>query len=788
MRRGRAPLSLACRLIAGLGLAGSCGAQFITSLTPVATTAGAAAFTLTVKGTGFYAGDPNVPKSTVEWNGATLTTTFVNTTQLNAAVPASLISASGNATIRVRSPFLSNELTFVINPAPVISTFSTVPAGAVAKPYSMQFDVSDGTGPFMWSLIGGTLPPGLTLTTGGKLSGTPTKLGDFEFTLRVQDAAYMTSAKLFYITIYPEGPRITTDDLLPDGVVGTRYSKTFQATGGTAPYVWSVWAGGNPLPPGLSLSSGGVLSGTPTVAGAFDFQIRVSDRYDKDNVKTFALTIDSPPFEISTASPLPLGVVGVSYVQTLTAKGGVPPYRWYISAGNLPAGLSVSADGVLSGTPTTAGTFEFTVRVLDNTLTATERMFSLRIGLTDLDITTDPELPKGIEGDAYSQALRASGGSPPYAWSIVSGSPPPGVSLSGSGVLSGTLTKAGVYNFTVQVTDSAKYSVTAALSLAIDSPTLRITTARLLPKGTAGIVYSMTLVAVSGELPYGWTLLKGALPPGLTMSSTGIISGVPSRSGTYRFTVQVRDKAQAIATQTFDLQIVMPPLSAMDLGGMSATVDPAEQPVFTLNLASPYPLEILGTVRLTVRPATNPLVDDPAIQFPSGGRVLNFAIPAGQTEAVFPSGPAALQTGTVAGTITLTVNMQAAGQNITPSPAPAWTFRVNVAPPVITSINLLRTASGYVAEVTGYATPRQIKEATFRFEATPGYALGTGEVTVNVENAFTNWYQSAASAEFGSTFRYTQPFTVQGHLDAVSSVTVTLANGQGVSAAVQRRF
>jgi hypothetical protein len=252
--------------------------------------------------------------------------------------------------------------------------------------------------------------------------------------------------------------------------------------------------------------------------------------------------------------------------------------------------------------------------------------------------------------------------------------------------------------------------------------------------------------------------------------------------------VQVRDASRATAEKAFELVIEMPPVSAVSVTGLNNTIDPAQQPGFGLSLASGYLLEIRGTITLSVRPETAPSVNDPAIQFASGGRTLDFTIPAGQTQAAFPVSPVALQSGTVAGTITLTVRLTAGGVDITPSPAPARSVRVTPSPPVITSLILRRTSSGFEAEIAGFSTPRQITQAKFRFAGAPLSDIQPAEVTVDVNTAFGNWYRSTPSAQYGSTFRYTQPFAVQGSSNAVSSVTVTLANGQGVSQPVSRTF
>jgi hypothetical protein len=259
-------------------------------------------------------------------------------------------------------------------------------------------------------------------------------------------------------------PAITTSSPLPNGTVGVAYSQSLSATGGTPPYTWSVISGS--LPPGLSLSSGGVLSGTPTTASTYNFTVQVSG--GGTTTKAFGLTIGAG-LSITNSSPLPNGTVGVGYSQTLSATGGTPPYTWSVISGSLPPGLSLSSGGVLSGTPTTANTYNFTVQVSGGGTAS--KAFSLTIGAA-LSIITSSPLPNGTGGTPYSQTLAATGGSPPYTWSVASGLLPSGLTLSSGGLLSGTPATAATYTFGVQATDTASQSATKTFSLTVGGPSI----------------------------------------------------------------------------------------------------------------------------------------------------------------------------------------------------------------------------------------------------------------------------------------------------------------------------
>src|SRR5206468_251937 len=150
---------------------------------------------------------------------------------------------------------------------------------------------------------------------------------------------------------------------LSGGTVGTTYSATLNASGGTSPYSWSVSSG--TLPTGLSLSSSGTLSGTPTVAGAFPFTVAVKDAASASASASLSINVVGLPPLLLSSSQLSGGTVGSTYSATLSASGGTSPYSWSVSSGTLPTGLSLSSTGTISGTPTVAGAFPFTVAVKD---------------------------------------------------------------------------------------------------------------------------------------------------------------------------------------------------------------------------------------------------------------------------------------------------------------------------------------------------------------------------------------------------------------------------------------
>lgn len=236
------------------------------------------------------------------------------------------------------------------------------------------------------------------------------------------------------------------------------------------------------------------------------------------------------------------------------------------------------------------------------------------------------------------------------------------------------------------------------------------------------------------------------------------------------------------------------PLPDYKIDGPSGTQDPRQQPTVRLTLASTYSLPLTGTMTLTFN--SEVFADDPAVQFAAGGRTASFTIPAGQTQAVFADGTnqLRLQTGTVAGTLTLSPTfVTEGGVSLTPQNPPALRFSVaQGAPRVLSASVTSRTASGFTLLVTGYATSRSVQRVNLTFTARSGEQLDNASLQLNVESSFLGWYQSSASIPFGSLFSISIPLTLTGEVrgenlslsDTITGVAVTLTNAAGTSNSV----
>ena len=365
------------------------------------------------------------------------------------------------------------------------------------------------------------------------------------------------------IQVQPEVQRdplvIETGSDLPSGTVEEPYEVVLQASGGLPPYEWALQAGS--LPAGLSFDgTASTISGTPTSTGSHQVTIQVRDQDGTVESRQFSIQIEAAPEAPTiTTSSLPDGTVGASYSAQLSASGGETPYSWSLSSGSLPAGLSLnSSTGQISGTPGSAGTRSFTAQVTGHDGLSSTKSLSVSIEeASEAPTITTRSLPDGTVGESYSAELSASGGATPYSWSLSSGSLPSGLSLNSStGEISGTPDLAGTRSFTVRVTGDDGVSGTRSVSMQIEeaSEAPTITTSSL-PDGVVGESYVAELSASGGETPYSWTVISGALPAGLTLSSAGSISGTPTTAGTSSFTVRVSGADEAASTRSLSMEV-----------------------------------------------------------------------------------------------------------------------------------------------------------------------------------------------------------------------------------------
>ena len=478
-------------------------------------------------------------------------------------------------TVRVQdsgTPQQSAQKTLSITiglPSPPNITTTSLPAGSFRTAYNQTVLVTGGIGALVWGVVSGGLPPGLNLNpSNGNISGTPTSTGSFSFTLRVTDQIPQSDQQNFTIAINaPTPPAITAPSSLPTGTVNQTYpNTTLIASGGTAPLTWDS-AVNLALPSGLSWDADThTISGTPLNGSqgtrSHTFTVRDSTNPVQTATRTYSLTIVLPSPPTITTTALPNGTVTQPYNRTIQRTGGTPPFTWSVT-GTIPPGLNFdSAIGGISGTPTTAGTFNFTAQVTDNLSQSDTQALSIIIVLPAPPTITTATLPNGTIASAYSQTVQATGGTGTLTWMISAGSLPPGLNPinSSTGQITGTPTTAGTFSFTVRATDTLNQFDDQALTITIDLPAPPNITTMFLPNGTVATAYSQPVQATGGIGDLIWSISAGSLPPGLDIDqATGVISGTPTTeaAGQSNFTVRVTDSIPQSDTQ--DLSITIDP-------------------------------------------------------------------------------------------------------------------------------------------------------------------------------------------------------------------------------------
>lgn len=337
----------------------------------------------------------------------------------------------------------------------------------------------------------------------------------------------------------------------------------------------------------------GVQASTTTTftSGAMNLNIQVSG--------TIPTSYTPPSNNITiTTTNLSGGTVGTAYSTTLSATGGTSPYTWAISSGTLPAGLTLSSSGAISGTPTSAGTATFTVRATDSASKTGEMSYSISIsaaGSTPAAVSIlTGSLSGGTVGTAYSTTLSATGGSAPYSWSLTGGSLPGGLSLSQAGTITGTPTASGTYSFTVRVADSSSATAIRTFSVNIASP------------APATDTPTNPTTPASTPSSSGTTSPSATGDSGSTPSSTPASSNVPAfavsnmtatpvsaRSGQYRISLEVANTGKATGMKVLQLKI-----NDKIEAQQEVVLEPGESQVvtFTVNKTTP------GSYRASIDP------------------------------------------------------------------------------------------------------------------------------------------------------------------------------------------
>ncbi|MEW5977108.1 MAG: choice-of-anchor D domain-containing protein [Acidobacteriota bacterium] len=719
----------------------------ISSLNPPSVLAGSPSFTLVLIGAGF--GDSDV----VQWNGSPLVTTWINTTQSTAVVPTALVATAGTAAVIVLNQpdqLVSAPATFTVNnPVPAISGLS--PGSVAAGSADLTLTVN-GSGFVAGSVV---------RWNGSDRATTFISPNQLQAVIPATDVGRSGTASVTVVNSPPGGgasapasvtisvPRFSvTPSTLDFGevLVGSSLSRilTISNLENTSLQVFASTTAGSPFtasPATITLPP----SGSATLAISFDPP--AARRY---GAVASLLT--------SAGGETLVSLDGLGVASLLTYRYSLPAQ----SPVTLTPGDSVLFPATDIG-ETASALFEVQARgtsAIINTIASNSAVFTL---------SNLPSLPATLSANG---SLTFMIGFRPTVAGTVSGllsvNNQPFL-LTGTGVLAPLTYRYAVSGQPpVGVSSGATIPLPSVGTGSTSSALFEIENPGTIPASINSISSSSTLFALTGLPSFPTTV-----PAGGNMTFT--IQFQPVLPG--RATASLVVGSQSFVLSGIGL------VSGITLSGVQDMTPPAEQPRAAVSLSSPYAMPLTGQLLLTFTPTSDNPSDDPAVQFSSGGRAVDFTIPANDTRAQFGEAfDIGFSTGTVAGNIQISVALRNGLDTVTPNPDPSRTAVVERRAPTIANVSVSsRTASGFEIVVTGYATTRSLTRAGFQFAARPGSNVQGGAVNLNVESLFTTWYQEEESRAFGSQFRLRVPFTVQGDANAIGSVSVTLSNIIGTS-------
>lgn len=420
---------------------------------------------------------------------------------------------------------VSGTLTFSV--LGFTSTFLS--PGVVFSPYLSTVGVGGGSPPYTFSFSG--LPAGITGNSAGTLQGTARAAGTAQVLVVATDTAGVAISARLPMTFSLALPLFVSSSTMPGGVVGQVYSQPLSgATGGAPPYSWNLVSGA--LPDGLALRPGGTIAGNPSRTGTYTAGIRATDVTGASAVGVFTITIS--PVQLSVFAPVPpRGMSTVEFPgQTFTATGGAPPYRFALTAGTLPSGMSLDGNGMLSGTPGNTGSFPITVTGTDS---------AGGTGTASATLTVRPFAPDLIlSAGSADFSLIAGTSQLPASQLITLQSTTPAVVIP----FSATVSPASANWFTVSPSAGStpgamNVTLTPAALLLAASPTPYQATVAVLcvaPAPCAGnsqtFSVSLTVVNTPPQLSVLSDLLSFAATPGTTLSMSQTLGLQNSGGGT----------------------------------------------------------------------------------------------------------------------------------------------------------------------------------------------------------------------------------------------------------------
>jgi len=449
-------------------------------------------------------------------------------------------------------------------------TTTELPNGVRQQPYSQSTVCTGGAGGCVWELRESSLPNGIGFDPiAGLISGVPSDVQTGSITIEAYDPTWPTSRASVTLALTVDAPDfVLTMPPAPAAQVGVHFVLTPAVSGAMGSPTWSILSG--MLPPGVSLDPfSGAIAGTPSQWGSFTPLVQALDSWGDSRTASGPVTITVAPAPLVVdPSPLANAVYRTPYAGSLSATGGSGSITWSVTSGHLPAGITLDANGTLSGAPTELGPFSVTVRVQDANWpdNVAPGGFALTVDPPPFSITA-PASPAATVGQPYQLTATATGNVGTVLWTIA-GPLPGGLSLNGStGTIAGAPTTWGTFNVTLQGSDSwgAGRADARPLSIVVAPTALAISPAAL-AAATFKAAYLATLTASGGTGAITWSVVAGRLPYGVTLDpASGVLSGMPTEVGAFAFEARALDSNWEGDSDTaaFTLSVQPPPFTAL---------------------------------------------------------------------------------------------------------------------------------------------------------------------------------------------------------------------------------
>lgn len=633
--------------------------------------------------------DPTTAGVTWSLNtGAKGTLSSATTTGVTYNAPASVTVASAD-TITATSKFDSTKtatLTINLVPPPAVTT-SALPSGTVGTAYTTtNLAATGGVSPYTWTVTSasGTFPAGLTLSSAGAISGTPTAYGTFNFTVQAKDANGFTASANLSIKVNPAPVNITTTTL-PSGVINTLYSATLASTGGATPITWSwVAQSGSSIPPGLILAATGSITGTPTATGTFNVTVTATDSSTPALTasKNFSITIgQASAFSSGSSTTFTVGTAGTF---TVTTTGFPAPAL--TESGALPSGVTFkdngNGTGTLSGTPAAGTGKAYAITFTANNGVGSNATQNFTLTVDQAPAITSATSATFTVGAAGSFTVTTTGF--PTSALTETGTLPSGVTFvdngNGTGTLGGTPASGTNGSYPISFTANNGVGSPASQNFTLTVNTAPVVTSANVTTFTVGTAGSFTVTTTGTPTP---SLTEtGTLPGGVTFidngNGTGTLAGTPAAGTGKTYSISFKaTNTTGSSTQSFTLTV-----------DQASAITSGNSTTFTVGAAASF------TVMTTGFPA--PAITETGA-LPSGVTFTDN----GNGTGTLAGTPASGSLGTYAITFTAT--------NGVGSPAnQAFTLTVNTAP-VITSGSsttfTVGTLGTFSVTTTGTPTP-----------------------------------------------------------------------------------